>query len=54
MPAFEAAVAAYVGAGHAVPVNSATYALHIVCLALGLKAGVTVWTSPITFVASAN
>lgn len=54
VPAFEAAVAGYTGAGHAVAVNSATSALHIACLALGLKAGETVWTSPITFVASAN
>ncbi len=54
VPAFEAAVAGYVGAGHAVAVNSATSALHIACLALGLASGDIVWTSPITFVASAN
>lgn len=54
VPAFKAAVAGYVGAGHAVAVNSATSALHIACLALGLKAGETIWTSPITLVASAN
>lgn len=54
VPAFEAAVARYVGAKHAVAVNSATSALHVACLALGLKAGDTLWTSPITFVASAN
>ena len=54
VPAFEASVARYVGAKSAVAVNSATSALHVACLALGLKAGDTVWTSPITFVASAN
>ena len=53
-PAFEAALAAYAGAKHGVAVNSATSALHIACLALGLKAGDVLWTSPITFVASAN
>lgn len=54
VPAFESAVARYAGAKHAVAVNSATSALHVACLALGLKAGDTLWTSPITFVASAN
>lgn len=54
VPAFESAVASYAGAKHAVAVNSATSALHVACLALGLKAGDTLWTSPITFVASAN
>ncbi|MBS4051179.1 MAG: UDP-4-amino-4,6-dideoxy-N-acetyl-beta-L-altrosamine transaminase [Methylomonas sp.] len=54
VPAFENAVAAYCGAGHAVAVNSATSALHLACLALGVQAGDFVWTSPITFVASAN
>lgn len=54
VPAFEAAVAARVGAAHAVAVNSATSALHIACLALGLEPGDVVWTTPITFVASAN
>ena len=52
--AFEQAVAAKVGACHGVAVNSATSALHIACLALGLRAGDRLWTSPITFVASAN
>ena len=52
--AFEQAVAAKVGARHAVAVNSATSALHIACLALGLGPGDLLWTSPITFVASAN
>lgn len=51
---FEQAVASRVNARHAVAVNSATSALHIACLALGLKAGDWLWTSPITFVASAN
>ena len=54
VPAFEQALAAAVGAGHAVAVNSATSALHLACLALGLGPGDRLWTSPITFVASAN
>ena len=54
VPAFEQAVAAKVGARHGVAVNSATSALHIACLALGLGPGDPLWTSPITFVASAN
>jgi UDP-4-amino-4,6-dideoxy-N-acetyl-beta-L-altrosamine transaminase len=54
VPAFEKAVADYCGAAHAVAVNSATSALHIACLALGVGPGDLVWTSPITFVASAN
>ena len=54
VPAFEQALAQRVGAAHAVAVNSATSALHIACLALGLGAGDWLWTSPITFVASAN
>ena len=54
VPAFEAAVARYCGAHHAVAVNSATSALHIACLVLGVGPGDWVWTSPITFVASAN
>lgn len=54
VPAFEAAVARHVGAAHAVAVNSATSALHIACLALGLGPGDWLWTTPITFVASAN
>jgi len=54
VPAFEKAVADYCGASHAVAVNSATSALHIACLALGVGKGDSVWTSPITFVASAN
>lgn len=54
VPRFEQAVAAYCGAHHAIAVNSATSALHIACLALGLGPGDWLWTSPITFVASAN
>jgi UDP-4-amino-4,6-dideoxy-N-acetyl-beta-L-altrosamine transaminase len=53
-PRFEAAVASYCGVNHALAVNSATSALHIACLALGLEAGDWLWTTPITFVASAN
>ncbi len=51
---FENAVADYCQAQFAVAVNSATSALHIACLALGVGPGDWVWTSPITFVASAN
>ncbi len=54
VPAFEEAVAAQVNATYGVAVNSATSALHIACLALGLGPGDCLWTSPITFVASAN
>lgn len=54
VPAFEGAVATYCGVTHAVAVNSATSALHLACLALGVGPGDRVWTSPITFVASAN
>ncbi len=51
---FERAVAAYCGARRGVAVNSATSALHLACLALGVGPGDRVWTTPITFVASAN
>jgi UDP-4-amino-4,6-dideoxy-N-acetyl-beta-L-altrosamine transaminase len=54
VPALEKAVSDYCGAQHAVAINSATSALHIACLALGVRPGDMVWTSPITFVASAN
>jgi UDP-4-amino-4,6-dideoxy-N-acetyl-beta-L-altrosamine transaminase len=54
VPAFEKAVANYCNAQYAVAVNSATSALHIACLALGVGKGNVVWTTPITFVASAN
>lgn len=53
-PAFEQAVAKRVNARHAVAVNSATSALHIACLALGLQPGDTLWTVPNSFPASAN
>src|SRR5512139_2477439 len=52
--AFEKSVVDYCGAQHSVAVNSATSALHIACLALGVGPGDMVWTAPITFVASAN
>lgn len=51
---FEHNVAAYCGAHFAIAVNSATSALHIACLAAGLGPGDELWTSPNTFVASAN
>lgn len=51
---FEAAVAKYCGARFAVAVNSATSALHIACLVAGLGPGDLLWTSPNSFVASAN
>ncbi|MCW3118359.1 MAG: sugar aminotransferase [Chitinophagaceae bacterium] len=54
VPAFEKTVAAYCGADYGVAANSATSALHIACLALGVGKEDIVWTSPITFVASAN
>lgn len=54
VPAFEQAVSQYCGANHALAMNSATSALHVACLALGVGKGDIVWTSPITFVASAN
>lgn len=54
VPAFEGSIAKYCGAKYAVAVNSATSALHIACLALGVGKGDSVWTTPTTFVASAN
>lgn len=54
VPRFEKIVSAHVGAKHALAVNSATSALHIACIALGLESGDWLWTSPVTFVASAN
>jgi UDP-4-amino-4,6-dideoxy-N-acetyl-beta-L-altrosamine transaminase len=54
VPAFENTVAEKCKAEYAVAVNSATSALHIACLALRVGSGDTVWTSPNTFVASAN
>ncbi len=53
-PRFEQQLAAYCGADHAIAVNSATSALHLACLALGVQSGDILWTTPITFVASAN
>jgi UDP-4-amino-4,6-dideoxy-N-acetyl-beta-L-altrosamine transaminase len=54
VPAFEQAFREVCGARHAVAVNSGTSALHIACLALGVGPGDAVWTSAITFAASAN
>jgi UDP-4-amino-4,6-dideoxy-N-acetyl-beta-L-altrosamine transaminase len=54
VPRFEQAVAEYCGVQHGVAANSATSALHIACLALDLGPGDWLWTSPNTFVASAN
>ena len=54
VPRFEKVVSDHVGATLASAVHSATSALHIACLALGLGPGDWLWTSPITFVASAN
>ena len=54
VPRFEQAVVDYCGVQHGVAVNSATSALHIACLALNLGPGDWLWTSPNTFVASAN
>ena len=54
MPRFEHALAAKCGVKEVCALNSATSALHVACLALGIGSGDTVWTSPISFVASAN
>lgn len=54
IPRFEQALAARVGARHGVAVCNATAGLHIACLALDLGPGDRLWTSPNTFVASAN
>ena len=54
VPRFEAAVADMCGARHAVAVCNATSALHLACLALDVGPGDIVWTSPNSFVASAN
>lgn len=54
VPRFEQTVATHVGGKHALAVNSATSALHIACLALGVGPGDWLWTTPVTFVASAN
>ena len=54
VPDFEDAIKKYCNAKYAVASNSATSSLHLACLALGLKKNDIVWTTPITFVASAN
>lgn len=54
VPAFESAFAQRHGAAHAVAVSNATAGLHIACLALGVGPGSRVWTSPNSFLASAN
>lgn len=54
VPAFENALTEHTGAQYALAVNSATSALHIACLALDLGEGDWLWTTPVTFVASAN
>jgi len=54
VPKFEKAVSSYCNASYAVAVNSATSALHLACLSLNLGKGDYLWTSPISFVASAN
>ena len=54
VPLFEKTINKIVNSKHAIAVNSATSALHIACLALGVGKGNIVWTTPITFVASAN
>ena len=54
VPAFENAICKYTGASFGVAVNSGTSALHIACLSLGLAKGDYLWTTPISFVASAN
>ena len=54
VPKFENKVAEKVNAKHGIAVNSATSALHLACLALDVGVGDIVWTSPISFVASAN
>jgi UDP-4-amino-4,6-dideoxy-N-acetyl-beta-L-altrosamine transaminase len=54
VPHFEEAVLQHCQARHAIAVNSATSALHIACLALDLGPGDWLWTTPTTFVASAN
>lgn len=54
VPAFEKAVTSFTGSQYGCAVSSATSALHIACLALELGKGDVLWTTPITFVASAN
>lgn len=54
VPEFERRLGEYTGSNHCVSVNSATSGLHIACLAAGVGPGDLVWTSPNSFVASAN
>ena len=54
VPFFEQEITKIVGSKEAIAVNSATSGLHLSCLALGLSKGDLLWTTPITFVASAN
>ena len=54
VPEFEDKIASYCGAKYSIAMNSATSALHIACLALGVSETDIVWTSVISFVASAN
>ena len=53
-PKFENVLSSFTGAKYALAVNSATSALHVACLSLGLSEGDWLWTSPISFVASSN
>ncbi len=54
VPEFEKKICEYTRAKYSIAVNSATSALHLACLALGVGPGDAVWTSPVTFVASSN
>ena len=54
VPEFEEALCEHARAKYAFAMNSATSALHVACMALGLGEGDWLWTSPLTFVASAN
>lgn len=54
VPAFEKALCELTGAAYGVAANSATSALHMACIALGLGPGDRLWTVPLTFLASAN
>ena len=54
IPVFENLIANYCGVKYAFSANSATSALHLACLSLGLSKGDILWTSPISFVASSN
>tara|TARA_B100001769_G_scaffold255374_1_gene231851 strand:- start:502 stop:882 length:381 start_codon:yes stop_codon:yes gene_type:complete len=54
VPEFEKKIKNFLGVKYCVAVNSATSALHLACIALNLKKNDWLWTSPISFVASAN